>query len=220
MNRPLSLLLLCALVLAAVPAVAQTPGDVVTVGTVTTSGTNVIVPVSIRDLSGTPLGVDQPAGSRIQAYSIKVDYAPTAAITSITFQRAGITAALTPSFESSPSTPGSVSLINTFAESTDAIPFTLDAAAPGNQVGELLVTLSPGLPAGTVISLSLDATLTQLSNQAGTTSETTTLNTLSLVDGSITVAAAPAAPSSVPTLTEWGAILLAIGLGLVALRKI
>lgn len=213
------LLLLCALVLSAGPAAAQT-SDVVTVGTVATTGTNVTVPVSIRDVSATPLGVDQPAGSRIQAYSIKVDYTPASAIASVTFQRAGITAGLTPSFESSPSTPGSISLINTFAEGTDPIPFTLDAGAPGNQVGELLVTLNPGLPAGTLITLSLDATLTQLSNQGGTTSETTSLTTLSLVDGSITVDAASVAASEVPTLAEWGVILLVLALGVVALRKI
>ena len=68
------------------------------------------------------------AGSRIQAYSIKVDYAPAAAVQSIVFQRAGITAALTPTFESSPAVPGSVTLIDSFAEGTNLIPFTLDAA--------------------------------------------------------------------------------------------
>lgn len=211
------LLLSCALLVSATPVAAQVR-DVITVGTVTANSATVTVPVSIRDLSGTPLGVDQPAGSRIQAYSIKVDYAPTPAVQSIVFQRAGITAGLTPSFQASPAVPGSVTLINSFAEGTDPIPFTLDAAAPGNRIGELVVTLAPGVTPGTVISLSLDATLTQLSNQGGTTSETVALNTLSLVGGSITVAAP--AVTEVPTLAEWALILLALGLAVIALRNL
>jgi hypothetical protein len=212
------LLLTCVLLVSAAPAAAQAR-DVITVGTVTTNNTVVAVPVYIRDLSGTPLGLDQPAGSRIQAYSIKVDYAPAAGVQSIVFQRAGITAGLTPSFEASPSVPGSVTLIDTFAEATDLIPFTLDAAAPGNQIGELVVTLAPGVTAGSVITLSLDAALTQLSNQGGTTSETVLLDTLSLVNGSITVEAAAGSPA-VPTLAEWGVILLALGLVVIAIRKL
>src|SRR5437899_12660882 len=93
--------------LAAVPAMAQT-ADTVTVGTVSlaSAGSTVDVPVFIRDASGTPLGIDQPPGSRIQSYSLTVNYAPTSAVQSVTFTRAGITAPLTPAFESSPSAPG------------------------------------------------------------------------------------------------------------------
>jgi hypothetical protein len=214
------LLLTCILLVSAAPAAAQVSRDVVTVATVVTNTNTVAVPVYIRDLSGTPLGVDQPPGSRIQAYSIKVDYAPTPAVQSITFQRAGITAGLTPSFEASPSAPGSVTLINSFVEATNPIPFTLNAPAPGNQIGQLFVTLAPGVMPGTVISLTLDATLTQLSNQAGTTRETVTLGTLTLVNGSITVTA-PATPApAVPTLGQWGMILLALLLVAVAIRHI
>lgn len=212
------LLLTAVLLVPAAPAAAQAARDVITVGTVTATSTTVAVPVYIRDVSGTPLGVDQPAGSRIQAYSIKVDYAPTPAVQSIAFQRAGITAGLTPSFEATPSAPGSVTLINTFSESTNPIPFTLNAAAPGNQIGQLLITLAPGVTAGTVITLSLDAALTQLSNQAGTTSETVALDTLTLVSGSVTVGAS--AVTAVPTLAEWGVILLALALVVIAVRNI
>jgi hypothetical protein len=211
------LLLTCVLLVSAAPAAAQAL-DVVTVGTVTATSSTVVVPVYIRDVSATPLGIDQPAGSRIQAYSIKVDYAPTSDVQSVVFQRAGITAALTPSFELSPSVPGSVTLVNTFAENTNLIPFTLDAAAPGNQIGELVVTLAPGATAGDVITLTLDAALTQLSNQGGTTSETVALNTLALVNGSITVSAEAAA--AVPTLTEWGLLLLALGVVFIAIRHL
>ena len=194
---------------------AQAPAhDVVTVGTVSGSGT-VDVPVFIRDVSGTPLGIDQPAGSRLQAYSLKVNYAP--AVSSITFSRAGITASLTPTFESSPSSPGSISLIDTFQESTNLIPFTVNAAAPGNQVGHLVVNVPPALPPGTVITLTLDSGLTQLTNEGGTTSETVGNGTLALINGSITVLASP---TPVPTLGTWALILLAVSVAVVALKML
>src|SRR5438067_2412139 len=91
--------------------------DVLTVGTSSGApGSVVDVPVYIRDVSGTPLGLDQPPGSRIQAYSIKVNYSPAAAVQSISFTRAGITSSLTPLFESSPASAGSISLLDTFSE--------------------------------------------------------------------------------------------------------
>jgi uncharacterized repeat protein (TIGR01451 family) len=145
------------------------------------------VPVFIRDLSGTPLGIDQPPGSRIQSYSIKVNYAPAAPIQSVTFTRAGITQSLTPAFESTPASAGSISLLDTFQESTNLIPFTSNAPAPGNQVAHLLFTFAPGTPAGTTVTLTLDPTLTQLSNESGTTAETVANTELTLVNSSITL---------------------------------
>jgi len=188
--------------------------DSVTVGTVNAAQFAVVdVPVSIRDRSGTPLGLDQPAGSHIQAYSIKVTYAPASAVQSITFTRAGITSALTPAFESSPTSPGTISLLDSFSEATNPIPFTLDGAAPGNQVAALHVTLAPSATPGTVITLTLDPVLTTLSNDTGTTSETTTLANLILVNGSITVT------PPVPALGHIALLMLAIALAFVAIRS-
>src|SRR5215212_7905533 len=187
MTRHIAAAAFIAAFLLVVPAAAQSAQDVVTVGTVTANSNTVIVPVYIRDIAGTPLGIDQPFGSRIQAYSIKVDYAPTSSVQSVTFTRAGITGPLTPTAEFTPSSPGSASLIDTFQESTNLIPFTLNAAAPGDQIGQLAVTLAPGVTAGSVITLTLDPVLTQLSNQAGTTTETVAFGNLALVNGSITV---------------------------------
>src|SRR5436305_9258398 len=185
------------------------PQDVVTVGIVTGPQFSVVdVPVSIRDTSSTPLGLDQPPGSRIQSYSIKVNYAPASAVQSITFTRAGITQSLTPTFENSPSSAGSVSLLDTFQESTNLIPFTLNGLPPGNQVAHLQVTLSPTATVGTVITLTLDSTLTQLTNEAGTpaTIETVANNRLALVSGSITVV------PSVPAMSHLLLLLLAAAL--------
>jgi hypothetical protein len=193
------------------------PQDVVTVGIVNGAQFTVVdVPVYIRDVSLTPLGLDQPPGSRIQSYSIKVSYAPTSAVQSISFSRAGITASLTPTFESSPSSPGSISLLDTFQESTNLIPFTLNGLPPGNQVAHLLVTLSPTAPVGQVITLTLDPTLTQLTNESGSpvTIESTGNNRLALVNGSITVV------PSIPAMSYLVLALLAVALAFVGSRFI
>lgn len=198
--------------LAAVPLFGQPqPADVVTVGSVAlaSAGSTVDVPVYIRDTSGTPLGIDQPFGSRIQSYSLTVNYSPASAVQSITFTRGGITAPLTPAFESSPSAPGTISLIDVFSESTNLIPFTSNAPLPGNQVGTLHVTISPAATVPSTITLVLDPTLTQLSNQAGTTSETVANGNLALVNGAIVVT------TPVPALSAWALALLAIALAMI-----
>jgi hypothetical protein len=189
--------------------------DVVTVATVNGPAFSVVdVPVSIRDRSGSPLGLDQPPGSHIQAYAIKVNYSPASAVQSITFTRGGITTALTPASESNASSAGSISLIDSFSEATNPIPFTLDGAAPGNQVATLHVSLSPTATPGTVITLTLDpSSLTQLSNDTGTTGETVTNGALTLVNGAITVT------PSVPALGNIALLVLAISLAFIAIRS-
>ena len=163
--------------------------DAVTVGTVTASGATVTVPVHIRDLANTPLGIDRPAGSKIQSFSIKVDYSPASAVQSISFNRAGITANLTPTSEFKPSTSNSVSLLATFPENTNPIPFTLNGSAPGNLVAQLVITLSASATPSSSITLSLDPSLTQLTDSGGTaaTKETEGNGQLTLVDGRIDV---------------------------------
>ncbi|HEX7828828.1 MAG TPA: hypothetical protein VF787_04200, partial [Thermoanaerobaculia bacterium] len=169
------------------PALAAS--DVVTVGTVTASGSTVDVPISIRDVAGTSLGMDRPAGSKIQSISIRVSYSPVSAVQSVSFNRAGITAALSPTFESKPSTSGTRSLIVTFQESSDPIPFTLNASAPGNLVARLSFTLAPGATPGSAITLTLDPSLTQLTDDGGTaaTKETAANGQLTLVNGAINI---------------------------------
>jgi len=199
--------------LTAVPMFAAVVApDVVTIGSGVNSGLTVDVPVYIRDTAGSPLGIDQPAGSRIQSYSITVNYAPASAIQSVTFTRAGITQSLTPAFESSPASAGSITLIDTFNETTNLVPFTSNAALPGNQVGKLHFTFKPSTLTGTVVTLTLDSTLTQLSNQAGTTTETVSGGTLTLVNGSIVQT------QDIPLLDPRLLVLLGIVLVSVAIR--
>jgi len=169
--------------------------DVVTVGSASADGPTVDIPVSIRDRSGTPLGMDQPAASRIQAFSIRVTYAPASAVSSVTFTRAGITANRTPVFETSPASTGAISLLASFQQSTNPLPFTLNASAPGDLVAHLVFQLSSAATPGTNITLTLDAATTQLTDEGGSaaTKETTGNGQLSLINGSIDV--------PVPTLT-------------------
>jgi hypothetical protein len=198
--------------LVTLPAAAQT-ADTVTVGTTSAAaGSTVDVPVFIRDASGTPLGIDQPPGSRIQSYALTVNYAPTASVQSVTFTRAGITASLTPAFESSPSSAGSISLLDTFQEATNLIPFTLNAPLPGNQIAVLHVTVAPTATVGSTITLTLDPTLTQLTDQGGSasTKESVANANLVVVSGAISVT------TPVPALSTWALALLAIALGAIA----
>ena len=217
-RRALIPVLLTLSVLCWLPAAhaAVLPADVVTVATVTAGSNTVDVPVYIRDTSGTPLGVDQPPGSKIQSYSLKVNYSPASAISLITFTRAGITTTLTPVQEFMPQSAGSISLIDTFQESTNPIPFNLNAALPGDQVGHLSVTLAPTAIPGSTVLLTLDPTLTQLGNEGGTTNETTTNANLALVNGGIVIP--PTLSLIVPTLSTWVLILLGMALVAVAIR--
>jgi len=173
------------------PSIASAATDVVTVASVTATGTSVDVPIYIRDVSGTPLGMDQPAGSKIQSFSIKVTYSPASAVQSVSIARTGITSSLSPSFESKPSTSNSISILATFPESGNQIPFTLNAGSPGNLVAHMSFTLSASAAPGTSITLTLDSSVTQLTDQGGSsaTKETVANSRLSLNDGAINIPA-------------------------------
>src|SRR6266550_9106685 len=172
----------------ALPAMAQ-GFDVVTVGTVTANGSTADVPLYIRDGAASPLGMDRPAGSRIQAFSIKVTYSPASAVTDVSIARAGVTANLTPTSEFTPASPPSISILDTFAESTNPIPFSQSSTGLGNTVAHLVFTLSGSAAPGSAITLTLDPVLTQLTDQGGTaaTKETVANGFLRVVNGAIAV---------------------------------
>ncbi len=165
---------------------AAQDGATLSTGVIAAPGATIEIPVFARDASATPLGVDQPAGSRIQSLSYKVTFTPASSVASKLFSRAGITAGLTPIFQATPTTATTASYLGTFDEVTNPIPFTLDATAPGNQVLKITVTLAATAPAGT-IDLTLDPTATLFANQAGSTEETPANGWLTLADGQITV---------------------------------
>lgn len=171
------------------PSLALAATDVITVGTVNATSPTVDVPISIRDVSGTPLGMDQPAGSKIQSFSVKVTYAPASAVQSVTIARAGITQNLTPAFENKPVTSNTVSLLEQFQESSNPIPFTLNASSPGNLVAHMTFTLSPSATPGSSITLTLDTTASTLSDEGGgaATKETVANGRLTLTNGAINI---------------------------------
>jgi uncharacterized protein YjdB len=184
----LSVVLFLITLAAVSPLAAQ---DAITIGTVTATGNTVDVPVYVRDVAGTPLGRDKAAGHRIQSFSIKVSYSPAAAVQSVTFSKAGITAGLT-GFENSPNPSGAISWLASFSESAEVVPFNLNAPPPGDQVAHLVFNLSASATPGSSIALTIDPSLTQLFNDAGTTGETPP-DSLTLIDGAINI--------PLPTLT-------------------
>ena len=187
--RRLTPLVLVALITLTIPT-RVAAADSVTAGTVTASTTTVDVPVYIRDASGSPLGRDQVAGSRIQSFSISVAYSPASAVSAVTFGPSGITAGLTSAFQISSPYGNSISFLDSFQESTNLIPFTLDATAPGDLVAHLVFTLNSSVTPGSTITLTLDPTRTILANQAGVSKETASAGTLTLVSGAINIPAA------------------------------
>ena len=160
--------------------------DALSVASVSAPNGTVPVPVYVRDVSGTPLGVDQGAGMRIQGVSFRATFSPAAAVSSATFTRAGVLLQ-TPLFESYPTVTNGVGFVGSWDETEHPLAFTLDAAAPGNLIGYVNVTLSGSATPGTVVSIVTDPAATLLSNQGGTTSESLSNGALALANGSITV---------------------------------
>lgn len=187
-NAFLALLLL----LSVTAAVAQ---DVLTLGTGEAAAGGVVsISLSIRDVGGTPLGTDAISGNRIQGFAFKVLF-PTEIVASVSFARAGVTASLTPLHQAALQGSGWSAAVVSFNESSNVIPFGLNAAAPGDSVGTLTVTLSVTAPAGSTATLLVDPPSAMLSNQAGSVRETVANGSLTLVNGSVRVTGSLATPA-------------------------
>lgn len=190
--------------LAASAAFAQGAQDAVRFGI--PSGTGPFtVPITLSDASGTPLGIDRPAGQRIQAFAVTVRFTPAAAVSSATLARAGLLAGRTPVFETTATGPGTVTWVGTFDEPAGAIPFTQPPGAGGDAILSLSVTLAPGA----TVSASLDAPTTTLSNQGGTISESAADATLVLGSPVALPLGEPGTPP-IPTLGNLALAALAI----------
>ncbi|HEY6212158.1 MAG TPA: Ig-like domain repeat protein [Vicinamibacterales bacterium] len=171
--------------LAALP-LAALGQDVMTLSlTSGSAGATVRVPLSLQDVAGTPLGSDAAIGSRIQGIAFRVAYDPSK-VTGVTFARAGALQNVTPLYERTSSASGSIGYVGSFEEATQPIPFGSGVA----RIGTLSVQLAPGLPNGSVVALTFDASNTVLSNQAGTLFESPYNRKLGLGSGSITVGGA------------------------------
>jgi len=177
--------------LGAVLVLAATAGaqDVLTIGSgVGQNGGAAAIRVSVRDIGGTPLGVDAGVGNRIQGFAFKVLF-PTEIVTSVAFSRHGVAALVTPMYETALQGSGWSSCMVSFNETSNPIAFNLNAVAPGDAIGTLTVNLRADAPIGSVAALILDPPSATLSNQAGNVRETAANGNLSLVNGSVTVSA-------------------------------
>jgi len=94
-------------------------------------GATVVVPLYVRDLSGTPLGGDAGAGFLIQNLAVTLTYAPAGIVSAVDVERAGATAALTPLFETEVASGNLHSWVVAFDEGTSTVPLTTDATSPG-----------------------------------------------------------------------------------------
>ncbi|HEY0144208.1 MAG TPA: VCBS repeat-containing protein [Thermoanaerobaculia bacterium] len=177
------------LAVAAVAAMPLLAKDVLTVGSMTAKkNTTVEVPVYLRDVSGTPLGTDKGAGSKIQGVAFRVRISPASAVNSVSFSRRGVFSGKTPLYELNATPPGSISsvgYVSSFAEATNLIAFVSNKAAPGDQIGVLVVAL--GNTDATQVTIAIDSDTATVSNQGGATVETVANGKLSLVNGLITL---------------------------------
>jgi hypothetical protein len=129
------------------PGASPSAIDTISVGqvaTVTRTGA-VRVPVYFKDASGTPIGMDRPAGQKITQLAFQVTFDGNPCVTGLSFdETTGILNGLPTSFHS---TGGATELI------AASIPFTLDG---NDKIGDAVLTLS-ACPA-TAINISLATT--------------------------------------------------------------
>jgi hypothetical protein len=176
--------LLATLGLAAFAGASQLAAqDVLAVGSATAlAGETVLVPVAIRDLAGTPLDEGDGADAEIQGFAFRLDFAPAAAVASVTFQQAGATAGLDPVFPVIQPAADHIVVLLSFDEGTAPLAFTLGAAPPGDLVGNLVFTLAAEAIASS-LTLTLDPATATLVNDSATLSETVAGGSLAVVDG-------------------------------------
>jgi len=185
-----NLIILAVAVIATVALGAPSHGEtLVTLGSAVApaGGATVIVPVYVRMAGGGQLGPDQPSGYAAQGLALKVVYAPVEAVAAIKIRRAGVTAPLSPLFETFVRSRDGVAMIVSFQESTQRIPLTLSSDGLGDTVAEVEVSLAPDVREGTVVTLRFDRKTSALSNQAGTVLESAANGHLRFRDGHIVV---------------------------------
>lgn len=176
-----------AIALFSTAALAAAQDEAAVVSRAPVPGALLEIPLFVRDVSGTPLGVDAGTGNRIQGFAISLVYSPASSVASIDFERAGLTEGLPALFESEIHSSDRISWIASFSESASPIDFILDAPAPGDLIGRFLIRVAAEAPGGGSVDLDFHVESTTLSNQAGTVGESATNGQLSLVNGSLAI---------------------------------
>lgn len=150
------------------------------------AGSVVRVPVLVRDLAATLLNEGDGADNEIQSFAFQVLF-PATYVDSIGFDQAGVTAGKTAFFSQVTPAADNIYVLKAFDEATNPLVFTLDAALPGNTIGELVIAIDPTTPVGTAIPLQMFALNAALIDDSATESETVANNQLLLFDGQVTV---------------------------------
>lgn len=153
--------------------------DALIAGCVEPRSLEVIVPVSLHDAAGTPLGGDRQTGERIASIALRVAATPDDSIESLSLERSGELAHIDPMFETASSRGPTASWLVTFHEENLPTVRTDEAVLIANIIVKLRSW--PSAP----IHLRLDRDLSMLSNQGGTIAETRADESLELRDGCI-----------------------------------
>jgi hypothetical protein len=185
-------------VLVAARAHAQSGADVLSIGNVVVpeGATSVRVPITLRDVSGTSIGTDQPSGQRIDSFLFRVIFGPTPCLT-----------LAEPYFDRSVGVLSQVPTLSfyaTFDEATNYLIFYVaknDIPLTGGDdlLGELVFTLDACGPGPYYLQFDPDATI--LAASRSVTIESPSDGTLLLNPGSIAGPGVPV-PSASPLPTR------------------
>lgn len=149
-------------------------------------GSTVRVPVRVRDLGASLLNEGDGPDREIQSFAFQVVF-PATHVDGIGFDHAGVTAGRTAFFSQVTPAADNLYVLKAFDEASNPLAFTLDAPAPGNTIGELVVTIDPATPIGSAIPLQLQNFNAALIDDSATESETVANGHLLLVDGLIII---------------------------------
>lgn len=206
---------LMAAVLTHLPLSAEAATDVLSFGSASAApGTVARMPVYIRDVSGTSLGMDRVA--RIQSIRFGATFTNSTLVVGcsnspfancqMTFTPAGVLAALTPTSFNIATGTNTITVRYTFDDSAQPIHYTLDAAAPGDLIGYIEMAITKSAPLGAVIAFTISpsANVTGLADNlpSGTVSETVG-GELTVIGGQATISECTIAPTAANVSMTW-----------------
>jgi PKD domain len=169
--------------------------DVLIVGSATTTHTFATVPLYIRDTSGTTLDADSV--DRIQHIEFRIVFSQPALIVgcasqtipqcAVTFVPAGVLAGRSALSITEIRGSASIYVRAVYSSSSNPLPFTVDADAPGDLFGHLEITFTEPHNTAFDLRLVLDPNVTRLAAQPiqETKTETFANGTLRLVSGTV-----------------------------------
>ena len=166
-------------------AFCQSGRDSLSLDTATSkAGALVKVPIRLKDAFGTTLGVDAGAGNQIQGFSVKVSVLPADYVDTVSIDRSGALASLTPLYEYKNSMGNMATLVTSFDEASQPVP---GLYGEGSEIATLSVQISNAAKPYTALLHAFDKQKTLISNQAGTNTESTLYSQIDTTDGSVNI---------------------------------